>query len=48
VSKHQPTKKLGVALTDNEFHLLCGHARKYKMPLRDFLAFMVRSYLESA
>lgn len=42
-----PTKRLGVRLTDDEFHRLNGAARSYKMPVREFLEYMVQSYLES-
>jgi hypothetical protein len=47
VTQTAPTKRLGVRLTDDEFHRLNGAARSYKMPVREFLEFMVQSYLES-
>jgi hypothetical protein len=36
-----------VHLTDEEFHRLNGFARSYKMPVREFLEHMVRSYLDA-
>lgn len=47
MSQENPTKLLGVNFTDDEFHLLNGHARKHKMPLRDFVEYMIRFYINS-
>lgn len=47
MKQEPPTKQLGVSLTDHEFHLLNGHARKHKMPVRDFVEYMVKSYINS-
>jgi len=47
VSQENPTRLLGVNFTDDEFHQLNGHARKHKMPVRDFVEYMVRCYLTS-
>ncbi len=47
MSGHIPNRLLGVNLTEDEFHLLNGHARKHKMPVREFVEYMVRCYLAS-
>lgn len=47
MSKENPKRLLGVNFTDDEFHLLNGHARKHKMPVREFVEYMVRCYINS-
>lgn len=47
MSQDNPAKLLGVTFTDDEFHLLNGHARRHKMPLRNFVEYMVRAYIDS-
>lgn len=47
MTQDNPTKLLGVKFTDDEFHLLNGYARKHKMPVRDFVEYMVRCYISS-
>ncbi|MNJ76578.1 hypothetical protein D3C77_738900 [compost metagenome] len=47
MNQEKPAKLLGVYFTDDEFHLLNRHARKYKMPVRDFVEYMVRCYINS-
>jgi len=47
VSKENPKRLLGVNFTDDEFHLLNGHARKHKMPVREFVEYMVHCYINS-
>lgn len=47
MSQEKLTKLLGVNFTEDEFLLLNGHARRHKMPLRNFVEYMVRSYLDS-
>ncbi|MBK5343203.1 hypothetical protein JFU48_17690 [Pseudomonas sp. TH49] len=47
MSKENPKGLLGVNFTDDEFHLLNGHARKHKMPVREFVEYMVRCYINS-
>lgn len=47
MSQEKPTKLLGVNFTDDEFHLLNAHARKHKMPVRDFVEYMAHCYIHS-
>ena len=47
MSKENPKRLLGVNFTDDEFHLLNGHARKHKMPVREFVEYMVHCYINS-
>ena len=47
MSKENPKRLLGVNFTDDEFHLLNGHARKHKMPVREFVEYMARCYINS-
>jgi hypothetical protein len=47
VNQEKPTKLLGVSFADDEFHILNGQARKHKMPVRDFVEYMLRLYINS-
>lgn len=47
MNQEKPTKLLGVNFTDDEFHILNGQARKHKMPVRDFVEYMLRLYINS-
>lgn len=47
MSQEKPTKLLGVNFTDDEFHSLNGHARRFKIPVREFVEYMVRCYINS-
>jgi hypothetical protein len=47
MSQDNPTRQLAVKFTDDEFHVLNRHARKYKLPIRDFVEYMVRCYINS-
>lgn len=47
MNQEKPTKLLGVSFADDEFHILNGQARKHKMPVRDFVEYMLRLYINS-
>ena len=40
-------KTLGIAFTATDFHSLCYHARRYQMPVRDFIEWAMRCFVTS-
>lgn len=41
------SQEMRITLTPAEFEVLCGQARKHKMPVRKFVSWMVKCFISS-